>query len=120
MIYLYALIFLVTGITHLASPETFVKVIPPFFPFPYAIAIVSGVIELAFAVGFTFTRTRRFTAWAVIVFLVAVLPVHVYMYAERETLFSQFPTWALVLRFPVQLLLILWSYRYTRVSTRTN
>ena len=114
MVYVYALIFLFTGVLHLVRPETFVKVIPPIFPYPFAIAIASGLVELAFAAGFAMKRTRVLTAWCVIVFLIAILPVHVYMYLERKTIFKEFPTWALMARFPLQALLIAWAHRYTR------
>jgi uncharacterized membrane protein len=72
------------------------------------------LVELAFAAGLTIKRTRVITAWCVIAFLIAVLPVHIYMYAERDTLFREFPAWALLARFPAQALLIAWAYRYTR------
>ena len=117
MIYLYALIFLFTGIVHLVSPETFIKAIPPIFPYPYAIAIVSGLVELGFTIGLTLKRTRQKTAWCVILFLVAVFPVNIYMYVERDTLFAQFPAWALLARLPGQAVLIAWAYRYTKASS---
>jgi uncharacterized membrane protein len=114
MIFVFAFLFLFTGVVHLVSPDTFVKVIPPIFPYPFAIAILSGILELGFAAGLTIKRTRRVTAWLIIGFLVAVLPVHVYMLLERETLFTAFPTWALILRFPIQGLLIWWAYHYAK------
>ena len=120
MIYVFAFIFLFTGVVHLVHPETFVKAIPPFFPYPYAIAIVSGLVELGFAVGLTLKRSRRWVAWCVIAFLIAVLPVHFYMYAERDTLFTQFPAWALLARFPAQAMLIAWAYRYTKRPKRDH
>lgn len=109
----FVALFTFTGLVHLISPATFEKVIPPVFPFPHAIAIISGLVELGFAAGFVFSRTRAITAWAVMAFFVAVLPVHVYMWVERDTLFTEFPAWALLLRFPVQGVLIWLSYLYT-------
>ena len=112
-IWFFVALFTFTGIVHLVSPATFEKAIPPIFPYPHAIAILSGVLELFFAAGFAFEKTRRLTAWAVAAFFVAVLPVHIYMYAERDTLFTEFPAWALLLRFPAQAVLIWLAYLYT-------
>jgi uncharacterized membrane protein len=108
--------FVITGYSHLMKPDVFVKIIPPFLPFPYAIAILSGVTELILALGLALPQTRRWAAWATIVFLIAIFPANIYMFVVRETAFPEIPAWALLVRLPLQLVLIAWAYLYTGSS----
>ena len=117
-LYLMAAFYAFTGVSHLVNPEIFVKVIPPMLPFPYAIAILSGVAELLLAVLLLFRKTRRWAAWGVIALLIAVFPANVHMYLARATEFPELPGWALLVRLPMQLLLIGWAYIYTRPDRR--
>lgn len=116
-LYVMSAFFLFTGVTHLLRPELFVKIIPPFLPWPYALAILSGVAELVLALGLLVKRTRQIAAWGVIALLIAVFPANVYMYMVHETAFAQIPAWALLLRLPMQLVLIAWAYVYTRAAS---
>lgn len=102
--------FLFTGVVHLISPETFVKAVPPYLPFPYAIAILSGIAELILAVGIAIDKTRWFAAWGAILLFIAVFPANVYMYQHGAELFPEIPEWALLIRLPLQLVLIAWAY----------
>ena len=56
--------------------------------------------------------TSRLAAWALIALLVAVFPANVFMYQHPEK-FGLSPT-LLLLRLPLQGVLILWAYAYTR------
>ncbi len=112
---LYALsaMFVFTGISHLVNPSMFEKIVPPFLPFPHAIAILSGVVELVLAVGLLPKSTRRITSWAVVAFLICIFPANIYMYMIREVAFPEIPAWALLVRLPLQIALIAWAYLYT-------
>jgi uncharacterized membrane protein len=54
----------------------------------------------------------HFSAWGIIVLLVAVFPANLFMYQDKKASFG-LPKWILLLRMPLQLLLILWAYQYT-------
>lgn len=102
--------FLLGGIAHFALTDLEMRIVPPWFPWPRAAVLASGVFELLGAAGLCWRRTRRAAGIGLFVLTLAVTPAHVYMLQQPE-LFDV-PYWALVLRLPVQaalLVLILWS-----------
>jgi uncharacterized membrane protein len=102
----------VAGVGHLASPDFFVKIMPPYVPYRRAMVLVSGVFEIALGVLLVILRTSRLAAWGLIALLIAVFPANVFMYQHPEE-FGLSPT-LLLLRRPLQGLLIYWAYAYTR------
>jgi uncharacterized membrane protein len=102
--------FSIGGIAHFALTEIEMRIVPPWFPWPRAAVLVSGVFELLGAAGLCWHRTRRAAGIGLCLLTLAVTPAHIYMLQQPE-LFDV-PYWALVLRLPVQLALlalILWS-----------
>jgi uncharacterized membrane protein len=102
--------FFVGGIAHFVATEVEMRIVPPYIPWPWAAVIVSGVFELVGAAGLLWRPTRRFAGLGLMALTVAVTPAHIYMLQQPE-LFSV-PIWALWLRLPIQiglLVLIWWS-----------
>lgn len=102
--------FFIGGIMHFAATATEARIVPPWFPWPVAAVLVSGVFELLGAFGILFARTRRLAGIGLFVLTVAVTPAHIYM-LQQPQLFPV-PVWALWLRLPIQvalLWLIAWS-----------
>ena len=103
--------FLIGGIAHFALTETEMRIVPPWVPWPRAAVLVSGVFELLGAAGLLWQPTRRAAGWGLFALTLAVTPAHIYMLQQPE-LFPSVPYWALVLRLPLQvalLVLIAWS-----------
>ncbi|MEO8525523.1 MAG: hypothetical protein ABI460_12440 [Caldimonas sp.] len=102
--------FFIGGIAHFAATETEMRIVPPYIPWPRAAVLVSGVFELLGAAGVLWLPTRRWAGIGLFALTIAVSPAHVYMLQQPE-LFPV-PYWALVLRLPLQLallVLIAWS-----------
>jgi uncharacterized membrane protein len=102
--------FFLGGIAHFALTQTEMRIVPPYIPWPRAAVLVSGVFELLGAAGLLWGRTRRAAGIGLGVLTLAVTPPHFYM-LQHPQLFGV-PYWALVLRLPVQvalLVLIWWS-----------
>ena len=57
-----------------------------------------------------FPATRPGAAWGIIALLVAVFPANLYMYQQNA---SGLPSWMLLVRLPLQLVLIAWAWWYT-------
>jgi uncharacterized membrane protein len=76
---LVALILLSSASVHLLRPSFFVAAIPPAFPAPYTLVILSGLCEAAGAIGLFVTATRRAAAVCLAILMVAVFPANIYI-----------------------------------------
>jgi len=92
--YLMGSMYVVAGVLHFVVPELYVQIVPP---------------------------TRRHAAWATIALLIAIFPANVYM-ATHGVVIQGMPgggdpsalvRWG---RLPLQGVLILWAFQYTRPS----
>ena len=108
----FAILFILAGIGHFAKPEFYMKIMPPYLPWHQVLVLVSGGFEIALGVCLLIPSTSRLAAWGIIALLIAVFPANLYMYQHRE-LFGMSPM-ALLIRLPLQGLLILWAYAYTK------
>lgn len=102
--------FFLGGLAHFIVTDTEVRIVPPYIPYPRAVVLVSGMLELLGAAGLALRATRRAAGSGLFALTIAVTPAHVYMLQQPE-LFGV-PYWALVLRLPLQaalLALIVWS-----------
>jgi uncharacterized membrane protein len=102
--------FLIGGIAHFAFTEIEMRIVPPWIPWPRAVVLITGVLELAGAAGLLWQPTRRLAGWGLFALTLAVTPANIQMLLQAD----QFPVpyWALVLRLPLQvvlLALIWWS-----------
>ncbi len=108
----FAALFLGSGVGHLIKPGFFLKIMPPYVPLPEAMVLLSGVAEIALGVLLLIPRTSRMAAWGLVALLIAVFPANVFMYQHSEKF--DLPPLVLLLRLPLQAVLILWAYRYTK------
>ncbi len=58
-------------------------------------------------------EVRSLAAWGLILLLIAVFPANIYMYTQGGEAFGV-PDWALLVRLPLQLLLMAWAYVHTK------
>ncbi|MEO7356726.1 MAG: hypothetical protein ABIY50_04335 [Ignavibacteria bacterium] len=72
------LLFLLPGINHFRSPETYYPIIPAYIPNQYLINILSGLAEILFSVLLIFRRSRNFAVYSLIVLLILFIPAHIY------------------------------------------
>ena len=105
-----ALWFLFGGIAHFVATDAEMRIVPPSLPWPRAIVLGTGVLELLGVAGLLFKRMRSSAGVGLFLLTVAVTPAHFYM-LQRPELFA-IPYWLLALRLPLQvalLALIAWS-----------
>ena len=98
--------FFIGGIAHFAFTELEMKIMPPWLPAHRELVLISGVFELAGAIGILFARTRRFAGWGLIMLTIAVTPANIFM-LQNASQFPEVPYWALIARLPLQILLLL-------------
>jgi uncharacterized membrane protein len=75
--YLLAIIFIGSGVMHFILPDTYVKVMPDFIPYPLACVLISGVLELAGGVGLLMPKWRNRASWLIVALLLSFLAVHI-------------------------------------------
>jgi uncharacterized membrane protein len=107
--------FALGGIAHFAFTDAEMRIVPPWVPWPRATVLATGVLELAGAAGLCVSRLRSVSAWCLFLFTIAVTPANVYMLQHAE-LFPQVPHAALVLRLPLQAVLLALIWRVARTG----
>jgi uncharacterized membrane protein len=111
-LYVMAIIYLIAGCNHFRNPQVYVKIIPPFLPNPKLLNALVGAAEITFAILLCIDATSTMAAWGIITLLIAIFPSNVYMVINEKAGLG-LPKWLLIVRLPMQLLLILWAYIYT-------
>lgn len=94
-----------------------VAMIPPFVPFPEVMVIVTGVLELAAAVGLVLGRTRWLAGMALILLFVVMTPANIHA-ALNDVSLNGDPATPLLIRIPEQVLYIAVAWWATRGASR--
>ena len=110
--WIFAALFVAGGFGHFVKTDVYIRIMPPYLPYHRALVLLSGVFEVVLGILLLVPTTSRPAAWGLIALLVAVFPANVYMYQNPDK-YSVSPM-LLLLRLPVQAVLILWAYAYTR------
>jgi uncharacterized membrane protein len=108
----FAALFIAGGVGHFVKRDFYVKMMPPYLPAHRALVLASGVCEVALGVLLLVPQPTSFAAWGLIALLVAVFPANIHIYRHQEIIPA--PTIVHLLRLPLQAVLILWAYSYTR------
>jgi len=113
--WLLALFFATAGILHFVFPANYIAIMPPWLPAHALLVQISGVCEIAGGVGVLIAWTRRLAGIGLIALSLAVLPANVQMLLNAHA--ADAGMWwqaVLVVRLPLQLLLIYWIWTATR------
>jgi len=73
-----AIFYILAGLYHFINPEFYYKLIPDYLPFLELINIVSGGVEIALGTGLFFKTTRKWSAYGIVLMLIAFIPSHIY------------------------------------------
>jgi len=111
--FVFGAAFVVAGLNHFRNPGFYVGIMPTYLPWPLALVYISGVAEAVLGALLLFPTWTVLAAWGLIALLIAVFPANVHMAMHPDLYPSVPPTWLLI-RLPVQGLLIAWAYWYTR------
>jgi uncharacterized membrane protein len=72
-----AAIYLVAGIFHLATPGTFLMIMPDWVPYPRDVILGTGICEIAGAFGLMTRSLRRAAGVAFALYAVCVFPANI-------------------------------------------
>ena len=112
--WILAALFIVGGIGHFVAPDVYMRIMPPYLPFHRPLVLLSGAFELILGVLLLIPRYSRLAAWGLIALLIAIFPANIYLFQHQEILPA--PPILHLLRLPLQGVLILWAFAYTRKS----
>ena len=106
---LAAVLYVGAGILHVRAPAAYLKIMPPYVPWPETMVYLSGIAEIAGGLGLLLPATRRWAAWGLVALLIAVFPANIYMATNHIRIgASPMPEWIAWARLPLQPVLIWW------------
>ncbi len=109
--YLIGILFILAGMNHFRKPKLYARIMPPYIPAHNAMVMLSGFAEMILGFMIMNKNTQSEAALGIIIMLVVFLPVHIYM-LQNEKAAMKLPKWALILRLPLQFVLMYWAYLY--------
>jgi uncharacterized membrane protein len=110
-LYFMAFMYVVAGLFHFIKPKAYLRIMPRFLPYPKQLVFWSGVAEVMLGVGLLFTSTRNLSIIGIVAMLLVFLLVHFNMLRGKKEA-AGVPKWILVLRIPIQFVLIWWALFY--------
>ena len=119
LLWVQAAAYILAGFNHLVNPAFYVAIMPPELPNPEWLNLLSGLAEIVLGVYLLAEpRVRALAAWGIIALLIAVFPANLYVATQNlggpdfaPGAGNAFANWA---RLPVQFVLLLWAWWYTR------
>lgn len=110
-LYVMAIIYILAGIMHFVKPKVYMRIMPRYLPNHRFLVYISGFLEILLGVLLCFNTTRNLAVYGIILMLTVFLLVHFYMLSSKKAS-AGFPKWLLVLRIPLQFILMYWAYYY--------
>jgi len=111
-----AVMLVFTAVGHFAFSKGMAMMLPPFFPYKTETIYLTGVLEVAGAVGLLTPRFRVLTGWLLIAFFILVLPANIYAASKhidyQKATFDGNGLSYLWFRIPLQLFFIGWTYMF--------
>ncbi|WP_215238835.1 DoxX family protein [Dyadobacter helix] len=103
-----------TAFAHFAFTKGMAMMLPDFVPYKIEMVYLTGIMEIAFAIGLLIPGIRVMVAWLLILFLIIVLPANIYASVKQINYqngsFDGNGLAYLWFRIPLQILFIVWTY----------
>lgn len=110
-LYTMAGLYVVAGVAHFIFPKVYLRIMPRYLPYPKFLVFLSGLAEMGLGLGLCFQTTRNLSVFGIITMLIVFLTVHFYMLSGEKAA-AGIPKWILILRIPLQFILMYWAYGY--------
>lgn len=103
-----------TAVAHFAFTRGMEMMLPSFIPYKTEVVYLTGIIEIAAAIGLFIPNFRIIMAWLLIAFFVLILPANIYATIKhidyQKGNFDGKGLTYLWFRIPLQILFIVWTY----------
>ena len=112
-LYIMGALYVILGILHFTHTGFYRPLMPKFLPAHDLLIYLSGIAEVLLGLGVFFPKIRSLALWGIIAMLIVfLLLVHVNMLFPGNDL--GVPLWILIMRIPLQFLLIYWAFQYLK------
>jgi uncharacterized membrane protein len=113
-LYLMGFMYVFAGSMHYIKPKIYLRIMPRYLPSPKFLVHLSGAAEILLGIGVCLSATKNVSIYALIAMLILFFAVHFYMLkGEKES--AGIAKWLLILRIPLQFVLIFWAYQYLKL-----
>jgi len=110
-LYLMAAIYVFAGFMHFIKPKMYMRIMPRYLPNHKLLVLLSGIAEIALGIALCIPVLKTSAVYGIIAMLVVFLLVHFYM-LSGEKASAGIPKWILILRIPLQFVLMYWAWSY--------
>ena len=108
---LMACIYIFAGIMHFVAPKVYIKIMPDYFKHKLFFVYLSGIAEIACGAALFFETLKSYAIYGIVAMLLIFLLVHINMLKGKKE-GRGIPKIILILRLPLQFLLIWWAIYY--------
>lgn len=109
--YLLGILLILAGMNHFRKPALYERIVPPYIPVAPTVVILTGIGEMALGFLLMNKNTQTEAAYGIIILLICFLPAHIFMLQNKKASLN-LPKWVLILRLPLQFLLMWWAFLY--------
>ena len=107
-LYLMSAIYIIAGLFHFIAPTKYREIVPRYIPYRNSMVFWSGIAEIIIGIGVLIPVFQKAALMALILMLLIFFTVHFYMLKNTKRI----PKWILMLRIPLQFVLIYWAFSY--------
>jgi uncharacterized membrane protein len=111
-IWILAILFLSSGVLHLANPAAFLWLMPPWLPEHNLLILVSGVFEIVSAIGLI--AKQKWAGYLSALVLLAIWPANIWYAFDVSSQGLNWQTLIAWLRLPFQVPLIYAAIRFSK------
>jgi uncharacterized membrane protein len=105
-----------TAIGHFIYARGMAMMLPEFIPFKTAMVYLTGILEIAAAIGLLISSTRHITAFMLIIFFITILPANINAAMHKvdfqKGTYGGSGTNYLWFRVPLQVFFIIWVWYF--------
>lgn len=109
-----SVMLLFTAMGHFVFTKGMSMMLPSFIPYKTELVYMTGIIELAAAIGLFVPSVRMLTGWLLIAFFILILPANIYAAKKhvnyQKGTFEGTGLMYLWFRIPLQVVFIVWTY----------
>ncbi|WKK80500.1 DoxX family protein [Marivirga arenosa] len=119
-VYLIFIFYFIAGLNHFINPEFYIPLIPDYLTLKKEVNLISGLIEIALAIGLLLNPTRKIASFLTILMLLAFIPSHIYFIQigsciEGGLCVPEWIGWTRLIA--IHPALLLWAWKSGRVSS---